>query len=63
MDHICHSLNFVAAGIDQWVHDGWDHSYPVGRCNHRGSRPNYSGTKTIAAIWTRKPAKEGDQFL
>jgi len=25
--------------------------------------PSYSGTKTIVAIWTRKPAQEGDQFL
>jgi hypothetical protein len=63
LDHICDSLNSVAAGIDDWLHDGWGHSYPAGHRHHRLSGPTYSGTKNIVAGWTRKPAKEGDQFL
>ena len=60
LDPICDSLNFVASGIGEWLHDGWDHSYPVGRCNHRVSGPTYSGTKNIVAIWTL--AGEGEVF-
>ena len=63
LDHMCDSLNPVASGIAHWLHDGWGHSYPAGHRHHRGSGPTYSGTKNIVAIWTRKPAKEGDQFL
>jgi len=58
-----YSLNFVASWIAYWLHDGWGHSYPAGHCHHRVSGPTYSGTKNIIAIWTRKPIKEGDQFL
>jgi hypothetical protein len=42
---------------------GGAHSSPAGNRHRRGSDPGHSGTKTIAASWTRKPAKEGDQFL
>ena len=63
MDHIGDSLNFVASGIAHWLHDGWGHSYPAGHRHRRRADPGHSGTKTIVAMWTRKPAKEGDQFL
>jgi len=63
LDHICNSLNFVAVGISRWLCGWWTHSYPVGRCHHRASGPTHSGTKNIVALWTHKPAKEGDQFL
>ena len=63
MEHICDFLNFMVVGISEWLHNGWSHSYPAGHCHYRVSDPTYSGTKRIVAIWTRKPAKEGDQFL
>jgi hypothetical protein len=63
LDHIGDSLNFVASGNVYWLHDGWGHSYPAGHRHYRVSGPTYSGTKNIVAIWTRKPTKEGDQFL
>jgi hypothetical protein len=51
LDYIGDSLDFVASGIDQWLHDGWIHSYPAGHCRHRVNSPAYSGTKNIVAIW------------
>jgi hypothetical protein len=60
VDDMCHSLNFVAAGIGQWLHDGWGHSYPAGHCHHRVSGPTYSGTKTLVAVSTL--AGEGEVF-
>jgi hypothetical protein len=63
LDHICDSLNFVASGIGEWLHDGRGHSYPAGHRHRRRADPSYSGTKTIVAVWTRNPIKEGDKFL
>ena len=42
---------------------GWNHSFAAGDRARRRADPSYLGTKTIVAIWTRKPAKEGDQLL
>jgi len=58
VDHICHSRNFVATGIDQWVHDGWSYSLPLGHRHRCGGDPGYSGTKMILSIST--PAGEGE---
>ena len=63
LDHMCDSLHFVVVGISWWLCGWWTHSYPAGRCHRRGTDPSHSRTKPIVAIWTRKPAKEGDQFL
>jgi hypothetical protein len=63
LDPIGDSLDSVASGIGEWLHDGWDHSYPAGHRRYRVGGPTYSGTKNIVAIWTRKSAKKGDQFL
>jgi len=52
VDHCCYSLNFVAAGIGQWLHDWRIRSHPAGHRHHRGTDPSYSGAKTIVAIWT-----------
>ena len=60
MDHICHSRNFVAAGIDQWVHDWRIRSHPAGHRHRRGADPRYSGTKTIVAVSIL--AGEGEVF-
>ena len=60
MDHICHSFNFVAAGIDQWVHNWWIRSRPAGHRHRCGADPSYSGTKMIVRIWTL--AGEGEAF-
>ena len=60
VDHMCHSLNFVAAGIGQWLHDGWSHSHPPGHRHRRGAGPRYSGTKTLVAVLTL--AGEGEVF-
>ncbi len=50
MDHTCDSLNSVATGIDDWLHDGWSHSYPAGHCHRCGAGPGYSRTKTSVAV-------------
>ena len=60
LDHIGDSLDSVASGIGEWLHDGWGHSYPAGHCRHRVGGPPYSGTKGIVAIWTL--AGEGELF-
>jgi hypothetical protein len=57
---MCHSPNFVAAGIDQWLHDGWSHSYPPGHRYRRGAGPSYSGAKTMVAVSTL--AGKGEVF-
>src|SRR3989304_8598964 len=60
LDLMCDSLNPVASGIAQWLHDGRGHSYPAGHRHRRGTGPGDSGTKTIVAIWTL--AGEGEVF-
>ena len=57
---MCDSLNSVVAGISEWLHDGWSHSYPAGHRRHRVSGPPYSGTKNLVVIWTL--AGEGEVF-
>ena len=52
MDHICDSPVFVVAGISEWLHDGWSHSYPAGHRHGRGVGPGHSGGKTIVTIRT-----------
>jgi uncharacterized protein YjbJ (UPF0337 family) len=52
LDPIRDSLGFVAAGIDQWLHDGWGHSRPAGHRHRRGGDSSDSGTKIIVDIWT-----------
>jgi hypothetical protein len=51
VDDLCSIGNFVASGVDQWLHDGRGHSCPVGHCHHRVSGPAYSGAKNIVAVW------------
>jgi hypothetical protein len=63
LDHLCDSLHFVAVGIFGWLCGWWTHSYPAGHRRRRRGDPGYSGTKMIIAIWTRNPAKEGEQFI
>ena len=50
MDHMCHSLSFVAAGIGQWLHDGRSHSHPPGHRHRRGAGPSYSGAKALLVV-------------
>ena len=52
MDDMCHSLNFVATGIDQWVHNWRIRSHPAGHRHRRGADPSHSGTKTLVAVST-----------
>ena len=52
MDDMCHSPNFVAAGIGQWLHDWRICSRPAGHRHRCGADPGYSGTKMIGRIWT-----------
>jgi len=52
LDHMCYSLNFVAAGIGQWVHDWRIRSHPAGHRHRRGAGPSYSGAKTLVAVST-----------
>jgi hypothetical protein len=60
VDDLCGIGNFVASGVDHWLHDGWSHSYPAGHCHHCVSGPAYSGKKNIVAIWLL--AGEGEVF-
>ena len=61
LDHMCDSFSSVASGIGEWLHDGRGHSCPAGHRHRRGTDPGDSGAKSIVAIWTRYPAKEGDE--
>jgi hypothetical protein len=49
---MCDSLNSVVAGISEWLHDGWSHSYPAGHRHHRSTDPGHSGKKDLVAICT-----------
>jgi len=60
LDHMCDSLNFVASGIGEWLHNGRGYSCPAGHRHRRGTGPTYSGTKNIVTIWTL--AGEGELF-
>ena len=60
LDHMCDSIDSVASGIGEWLHDGRGHSCPAGHRRRRGTGPGDSGTKNIVAIWT--PAGEGEVF-
>ena len=51
MDHICDSSNFMGAGIDDWIHDGWRHSCPAGHRHRRDIDSIYSRTKTSVNIF------------
>jgi hypothetical protein len=44
--------NFVAAGIDQRIHNGRSYSYPADYCRHRVSGTTSSREKNIVAPWT-----------
>jgi len=59
VDHFCNSLNFVVAGIDQWVHDWRICSSPTGHRHRRGADPSHSGTKTLVAVSTLAGEGEG----
>ena len=59
MDHMCHSLNLLAAGIGQWLHDWRIRSHSVGHRHRRGADPRYSGAKTIVAVSTLAGEGEG----
>ena len=52
MDCLCNSLDFVAAGIDDRLHDGWGHSYPAGHRHRCDAGPGHSGAKTNINILT-----------
>ena len=60
MDDRCHSPNFVAAGIGQWLHYGWSRSRPAGHRRRRGAGPSDSRTKAIVTMWTL--AGQGEVF-
>ena len=60
VDHICHSRNFVAAGIGQRLHDGRGHSPPPGHRRRGGAGSIYSGAKMMVRI--RTPGGEGKVF-
>ena len=51
LDHIVDSLNFVACGIGERLHDERIRSYLAGHRRHLVSNQTYSGKKNILAIW------------
>jgi hypothetical protein len=52
VDHICDPLNFVASGINQRLHIWRGRSYSAGHRHRRNIDPDFSGSKTIVAVWT-----------
>jgi hypothetical protein len=60
LDHICDSLDYVAAGIDVRIHHGWSHSYPPGHRNRSGAYPGYSRPQTSVTILDL--AEKGEVF-
>ena len=60
LDHMCDSLDSVASGIGEWLHNGRGHSYPAGHRHCRRDDPSHSGTKNIVVIWTL--TGEGEVF-
>jgi len=51
VDHFCDLTDFVAAGIDQRIHNGRSYSYPADYCRHRVSGTTSSREKNIVASW------------
>ncbi len=62
VDHFCHSLNFVATGICQWLHNRRIRSHPAGHRHRRGADSNHSGTQTAIAVWIGSLIREGGAF-
>jgi hypothetical protein len=52
LDRVCDFFDSVGAGIPDWLHDEWIHSYPAGHCHRRDAGPSHSETKTILTIQT-----------
>jgi len=50
VDHMCHSRRLVAAGIGQWLHDGWSYSRSPGHRPRCGGSPDDPGPKEIVKI-------------
>jgi hypothetical protein len=50
----------VGLWIDDWLHDGWSHSYPADHRRGRVTDPSRSVAKTSITIWTL--AREGEVF-
>ena len=50
VDHLCNSLNSVAVGIHQRLHDWGIHSHPSSDRYRCRFDPNYTGTKTVVVI-------------
>ena len=42
----------MAAGINQWLHDGRIRSRPAGHRHRGGADPRFSGTKTMVTVST-----------
>jgi hypothetical protein len=45
LDHMCDSHNSVVAGIGEWLHDGWSHSYPAGHRHYRRPGESHPGAE------------------
>ena len=50
VDNCCDTDNFVAAGVDNRIHDGLFYSYPAGHRNRRGVDWGHSGAKARLAV-------------
>ena len=47
LDRVCDFFDSVGAGIADWLHDEWIHSYPAGHRHRLDAGPSHSATKTI----------------
>ena len=52
VDDFCDLTDFVAAGIDQRIHNGRSYSYTASHCRHCVSGTTSSREKNIVAPWT-----------
>lgn len=54
LDHLCYTLDSMAAGFDQRLCDRGVHPYPAGDRDRCGLDQNYSGTQTPLAFCDKK---------
>jgi hypothetical protein len=57
VDDLCGIGNFMASGIDHWLHDGRGHSYPAGHCYHHCAGQSHSRAEArlkVQAIYTKR---------
>jgi hypothetical protein len=60
VDHFCHTFDFVAVRIGQWIYNWWVYSYPPSDRHRRSVNPNNPGTESIVVILIDRLRKENE---